>query len=122
MRVPKEPKPVKLADVPEPELHCPIPEPKRLAQAFIESGRTLATAYAEARNTIKVVMPDVAAERARFELLVRQRGPDWSFTTTGNQFPVSSQLIRMAEQAAYTVLLYISALTSADNSSTRPGA
>ena len=114
MKVPKEPKPVTLAAVPEPELHCPIPDPKKLAQVFIESGRSLASAYAAARDTIKVVAPDMHAERGRFELLVNQRGPDWSFTTTGNQFPVSSQLIRMAEQAAYTVLAYISALTSAE--------
>jgi hypothetical protein len=113
MRVPKE-KPVKLADVPEPELHCPIPEPKRYAQVFIESGRTLGSAYAACRDTIRVVAPDINAERARIELLVSQRGPDWSFTVTGNPFPVSSQLIRMAEQAAYTVLAYISALTAAE--------
>jgi hypothetical protein len=115
MKTPKEPKPVTLADVPEPELHNPIAEPKKLAQLFIESGRTLATAYAAARTVIIVVAPDMNAERARFELLVNQRGPDWSFTTTGNQFPVSSQLLRMAEQAAYTVLAYISALTSAEH-------
>jgi hypothetical protein len=114
MRVPKEPKATTSADVPEPELHNPIAEPKKLAQVFIESGRTLASAYAAARNMIMVVAPDMNAECARFELLVNQRGPDWSFTTTGNQFPVSSQLIRMAEQAAYTVLAYISALTSAE--------
>jgi hypothetical protein len=114
MKVPKEPKATTLADVPEPELHNPIPDPKKLAQVFIESGRTLASAYAAARDTIKVVAPDVNAERARFELLVSQRGPDWSFTTTGNQFPVSSQLIRIAEQAAYAILAYISALTSAE--------
>lgn len=112
MRVPKEP--VKLADVPEPELHCPIPDPKKLAQHLIESGRTLAEAYAAARNAVRPVKENVTLETERIELLVRQRGPDWSFTTTGNRYPVSSQLLDMVEMAAHYVQAYITALTAAE--------